>query len=152
MQGLQFTSTKTNWNTQEINHHHLPPSLPPSLQQYKPTSACSYGAGSHILPQRTSEQHRALCVIYMKPDISWKAHLSSILRKNRSPLNQNIHCWYWFWIHTVMALAFFQLSWFQCSLAGILMYSKAMELTKLISQLGMLKPKSSTYNSKAYLH
>lgn len=29
MEKLQFTSTKTNWNTREINHHHLPPSLPP---------------------------------------------------------------------------------------------------------------------------
>lgn len=29
MEGLQFTSTKTNWNTREINHHHLPRSLPP---------------------------------------------------------------------------------------------------------------------------
>lgn len=32
---------------------------------------------------------------------------SSCSRKNRSPMSQNIHCWYWFWIHTVMVVAFF---------------------------------------------
>lgn len=123
---VQFTSTKTNWNTQEINHHHLPP----SLRQYKPTSACSYRAGSHISPQRTSQQHRALCVIYMRPDVSWKAHSAPSQEKKQVTVESKYS------LLVLWPQPFSNLG-FRCSFAGALMYSKA----KLISQLGLLEKK-----------
>lgn len=77
---------------------------------------------------------------------------SSFSRKNRSPLRENTHCWYWFWIHTVITLVVFQLRWFSvfiCRHTGVF---QSHGVDQIDITIGIAEKKSSMYNSKAYLH
>lgn len=145
MEGLQFTSTKTNWNTREINHHHLS-SLPPSLpfDSISPHLHVPMELAA-IFHSRGRPNSAGLYVWYTWGQTFPGKHIQLLLKKKQVTheskysllvLVLNTHCY-------GRSLFFFESDGFQCSFAGILIQSKTMGVTKVISQAGLLKkPKS----------